>query len=221
MRKFSFTFPLVAALLVGQLYACTGGKTAGNNAASTNDSSTTETAAGRSAETEWEDVSEQEAIAFVEDFYSHATEDEGIYKWDEAVLQKYLSPAVLDTLHAQVGDASTETDGAEKYATWLLTGLDNSEQIIVRNEDEACLTEDGRLHKTFTLAYWADRMLTSYQELFYTVKKKGDRLFITQIDSLNESAANQVWDMLEDRESWRGADMEDEEMGGYENLSEE
>ena len=212
MRNFSFILPLSVMLLVSQLYACTGGKTAGDNAANTSDSTTTEAA----AETDWEDVSEKEAIAFVEEFYSHATEDEGIYNWDEAVLQKYLSPTVLNTLHALVGDASTESDSTEKYATWLLTGLDNSEQIIVRNQDEANIAEDGRLHKTFTLAYWADRGLISYQELFYTVKKKGERLFITQIDSLNENAANQVWNMLEDRDRLREADLEDEEIDNYE-----
>ena len=63
-------------------------------------------------------------------------------------------------------------------------------------------------------------MLDGVQELYYTVKSDGNRLFITRIDSLDESGAQQAWDMLEERNRWREVEMKAEEMGGIENLSE-
>ena len=63
-------------------------------------------------------------------------------------------------------------------------------------------------------------MLDGVQELYYTVKSDGNRLFITRIDSLDESGAQQAWDMLEERNRWREVEMKAEEMGGYDNLSE-
>ena len=45
-------------------------------------------------------------------------------------------------------------------------------------------------------------------------------LTITRIDSLDESGAQQAWDMLEERNRWREVEMKAEEMGGFENLSE-
>ena len=55
----------------------------------------------------------------------------------------------------------------------------------------------------------------------YTVKSNGEQLFITRIDSLDESGAQQVWDMLEERNRWREVEEKATEMGGYDNLSED
>ncbi len=139
-----------------------------------------------------------------------------------AILHKYLAPAVLDTLHARVATASTELDGTEKYATWLLTGMDNSQQIWVSKQNFAATAEeDGRYRKHFEVYYWADGMLDGVQELYYTVKSDGKQLFITKIDSLDESGAQQAWDMLEERNRWREVDRAADEVGGYENLTED
>ena len=152
-----------------------------------------------------------DAIAFIEDFYSHAPEEPGSYDWDEDILKKYLAPAVLDTLHAKVDVYSP--GGEAKYATWLLTGIDDSEQVYVSRENfETRRVEDGRYIKRFEVYYWADGMLDGVQELFYTVKSNGEQLFITQIDSLDESGAQQVWDMLEERNRWREMEDQVEEM---------
>ena len=64
-------------------------------------------------------------------------------------------------------------------------------------------------------------MLDGVQDLYYTVKSDGKQLFITKIDSLDESGAKQAWDMLEERNRWREVDRVADEMGGYDNLAEE
>ena len=64
-------------------------------------------------------------------------------------------------------------------------------------------------------------MLDGVQDLYYTVKSDGKQLFITKIDSLDESGAKQAWDMLEERNRWREVDRVADEMGGYDNLTEE
>ena len=195
MKRNFILITMGTALLMGSLFSCTGNKAQGN--ATSEDS--IQTATDSLAQENWQDVNEEDAIAFIEEFYSHAPKEEGSYDWDEAILHKYLAPAVLDTLHARVATASTELDGTEKYATWLLTGIDNSEQIWVSRQNfPATAEEDGRYRKHFEVYYWA-----------------------TKIDSLDESGAKQAWDMLEERNRWREVDRVADEMGGYDNLTEE
>lgn len=220
MNKMKHLQLWIWALLMGGILSCTGNKT--NGVASANDSITTDSLKTDSlADIHWQDVSEEEAIAFIEEFYSHAPKESNAWDWDEAILHKYLAPAVLDTLHALVATASTEGNENEKYATWLLTGIDNSEQICVSQKNITAIHEkDGRYRKHFEVYYWADGMLDGVQELYYTVKSDGNRLFITRIDSLDESGAQQAWDMLEERNRWREVEWKAEEMGGYDNLPE-
>ena len=218
MKRNFILITMGTALLMGSLFSCTGNKAQGN--ATSEDS--IQTATDSLAQENWQDVNEEDAIAFIEEFYSHAPKEEGSYDWDEAILHKYLAPAVLNTLHARVATASTELDGTEKYATWLLTGIDNSEQIRVSRQNfPATAEEDGRYRKHFEVYYWADGMLDGVQDLYYTVKSDGKQLFITKIDSLDESGAKQAWDMLEERNRWREVDRVADEMGGYDNLTEE
>lgn len=207
-------------LLTSSILSCTGNKN--NGVADNNDSIVTDSLKTDSlANIHWQDVSEEEAIAFIEEFYSHAPKESNAWDWDEAILRKYLAPAVLDTLHALVETSFTDADEGTKYATWLLTGIDNSEQICVSRKNITAIHEkDGRYRKHFEVYYWADGMLDGVQELYYTVKSDGNRLFITRIDSLDESGAQQAWDMLEERNRWREVEMKAEEMGGFENLSE-
>lgn len=210
MKRNFILITMGTALLMGSLFSCTGNKAQGN--ATSEDS--IQTATDSLAQENWQDVNEENAIAFIEEFYSHAPKEEGSYDWDEAILHKYLAPAVLDTLHARVATASTELDGTEKYATWLLTGIDNSEQIWVSRQNfPATAEEDGRYRKHFEVYYWADGMLDGVQDLYYTVKSDGKQLFITKIDSLDESGAKQAWDMLEERNRWREVDRVADEMG--------
>ena len=197
-------------LLTSSILSCTGNKN--NGVADNNDSIVTDSLKTDSiANIHWQDVSEEEAIAFIEEFYSHAPKESNAWDWDEAILRKYLAPAVLDTLHALVATSFTDADEGTKYATWLLTGIKNITAIHEK---------DGRYRKHFEVYYWADGMLDGVQELYYTVKSDGNRLFITRIDSLDESGAQQAWDMLEERNRWREVEMKAEEMGGFENLSE-
>lgn len=202
--------------LMSCLWSCTGKKSQGNGTPEgTDGDSLAMDVKGQEDEVVWQDVSDEEAIAFIEDFYSHAPEEPGSYDWDEDILKKYLAPAVLDTLHAKVDVYGS--DGEAKYATWLLTGIDDSEQVYVSRENfETRVWEDGRYMKRFEVYYWADGMLDGVQELFYTVKSNGTQLFITQIDGLDESGAEQVWDMLEERNRWREVESEAEEMEGDE-----
>lgn len=221
MKKNLLNFVTGAILLAGFL-ACTGkGNISGNTGAEDSIPSDSIRDDGLTL-TNWQDVSEEEAIAFIEEFYTHAPKEQGSYAWDEAILRKYLAPAVLDTLQALVATASTELEGSEKYATWLLTGMDNSGQICVSRQNHPARAEgDGRYRKHFEVYYWADGMLDGVQELYYTVKSNGEQLFITRIDSLDESGAQQVWDMLEERNRWREVEEKATEMGGYDNLSED
>lgn len=215
MKRFYF-FVMMGMALMSCLWSCTGKKSQGNGTPEgTDGDSLAMDVKGQEDEVVWQDVSDEEAIAFIEDFYSHAPEEPGSYDWDEDILKKYLAPAVLDTLHAKVDVYGS--DGEAKYATWLLTGIDDSEQVYVSRENfETRVWEDGRYMKRFEVYYWADGMLDGVQELFYTVKSNGTQLFITQIDGLDESGAEQVWDMLEERNRWREMESEAEEMEGDE-----
>lgn len=215
MKRFYF-FVVMGMALMSCLWSCTGKKSQGNGTPEgTDGDSLAMDVKGQEDEVVWQDVSDEEAIAFIEDFYSHAPEEPGSYDWDEDILKKYLAPAVLDTLHAKVDVYGS--DGEAKYATWLLTGIDDSEQVYVSRENfETRVWEDGRYMKRFEVYYWADGMLDGVQELFYTVKSNGTQLFITQIDGLDESGAEQVWDMLEERNRWREVESEAEEMEGDE-----
>lgn len=215
MKRFYY-FVVMGMALMSCLWSCTGKKSQGNGTPEgTDGDSLAMDVKGQEDEVVWQDVSDEEAIAFIEDFYSHAPEEPGSYDWDEDILKKYLAPAVLDTLHAKVDVYGS--DGEAKYATWLLTGIDDSEQVYVSCENfETRVWEDGRYMKRFEVYYWADGMLDGVQELFYTVKSNGTQLFITQIDGLDESGAEQVWDMLEERNRWREVESEAEEMDGDE-----
>ena len=212
MKRFYF-FVVMGMALMSCLWSCTGKKSQGNG--TSDGDSLAMDVKGQDDGVVWQDVSDEDAIAFIEDFYSHAPEEPGSYDWDEDILKKYLAPAVLDTLHAKVDVYSP--GGEAKYATWLLTGIDDSEQVYVSRENfETRVGGDGRYIKRFEVYYWADGMLDGVQELFYTVKSNGEQLFITQIDSLDESGAEQVWDMLEERNRWREVESEAEEMEGDE-----
>ena len=168
----------------------------------------------------WKDVSSEKAIAFIDEFYSNAPLGES-YEWDENVLKRYLAPEVLQTLRDSVR-SSYNKDSQAKYATWLLTCIDNSEMICLSKMNFPVEpVEDGRYAKTFKVYYWADPMLAITQTLFFTVKSKKGKLYITKIDNLDGGAADNVWNMLEERNRWREVERKAQQFGGMENLTEE
>jgi hypothetical protein len=164
-------------------------------------------------------VSSEEALAFIEEFYTHAPE-QGSSEWDEQVLKRYLAPNVLQTLRDSVKNAY-DKDTSAKYATWLLTCIDNSEMIYLSKDNQPAYQDDnGRYVKDFKIFYWADPVLSYVQELYFTVKKKGGKLFITQIDGLGNEGADAVWNMQAERSRWQQVEIKAQEFGGIENLTE-
>ena len=145
---------------------------------------------------EWLPVSDEQAVSFVEEFYTHMSLENGT--WDDDVLEQNLAPLVLKSL------ADAVSDGDTKYASWLLSGTDESEMIkpSVRSHD-AVATGDGRVQKELEVFYWADTWLRSVQTLYFTVKSKNGHLYITQIDGMDGSAAASVWEQLEARDEAR------------------
>ena len=154
---------------------------------------------------DWQPVSNEQAVAFVEKFYARMSMENG--RWDDAVLEQFLAPAVLKTL-ADSAAASVE----QKYASWLLSATDDSEMIkpSVRSKDPV-MTADGRVAKEQSVFYWGDTWLRATQTLYFTVKSKGGRLFITRVDGMGGEAAASVWQQLESRNE--GREMQDEMPG--------
>ena len=156
---------------------------------------------------DWQPVSSDEAVAFVARFYTHMAFQNGT--WEDAVLEEYMTPEMLKLL----ADAASDTD--KKYASWLLSGTDDSEMILpsVRTHD-AEATDDGRVAKEVEVFYWADTGLRASQTLYFTVMSRAGRLFITQVDNMNGDAAAAVWLQLETRNEAREMEAEDTEVEG-------
>ena len=158
---------------------------------------------------DWQSVSGAKAVAFVEKFYSCMSMETG--RWDDAVLEQYLAPAVLKCL------ADSASSSEQKYASWLLSATDDSDMIKPSAQQKAPeVADDGRIAKEQTVFYWADTWLRDSQTLYFTVKIKGGRMYITQIDSLGGEAAASVWLQLEQRNI--GREMAEEEAGEEKSL---
>ena len=145
---------------------------------------------------DWQPVTASKAIAFVEEFYTHRSMKTGT--WEDGVLEQHLAPQVLK----QLADAAADAEA--KYASWLLSGLDDSKMLLpsIRTH-EPTATADGRVAIELEIFYWADTGLRSTQTLYFTVKSKGGRTMITQVDGLNGDAAAEVWAQLEARNEAR------------------
>ena len=213
MKKTNYAIAFIVMLMTVALYsfASTNASQTKSNAASTTKTSITDDG--------WQEVSSEEALAFIEEFYSHAPK-QGSSEWDEQVLKRYLAPAVLQTLRDSVKNAYNEDTDA-KYATWLLTCIDNSEMIYLSSDNQPAYQDDnGRYVKNFKIFYWADPMLSYVQGLYFTVKKKGGKLYITQIDGLGNEGADAVWNMQAERSRWQQVEIKAQKLGGMENLTE-
>ncbi len=150
---------------------------------------------------DWKPVTGSKAVAFVEEFYTHRSMKNGT--WEDAVLEQHLAPQVLK----QLADAAANAEA--KYASWLLSALDDSEMLLpsIRTH-EPTATADGRVAVDLEIFYWADTGLRSTQTLYFTVKSKGGRMMITQVDGLNGDAAEEVWAQLEARNEAREMESE-------------
>lgn len=211
MKKTNYAITFIVMLMTVALYSFASASHAKSNAASTTKTSITDNG--------WQEVSSEEALAFIEEFYTHAPK-QGSSEWDEQVLKRYLAPNVLQTLRDSVKNAYDKDTNA-KYATWLLTCIDNSEMIYLSKDNQPAYQDDnGRYVKDFKIFYWADPMLSYVQELYFTVKKKGGKLFITQIDGLGNEGADAVWNMQAERSRWQQVEIKAQEFGGIENLTE-
>lgn len=211
MKKTNYAITFIVMLMTVALYSFASASHAKSNAASTTKTSITDDG--------WQEVSSEEALAFIEEFYSHAPK-QGSSEWDEQVLKRYLAPNVLQTLRDSVKNAYDKDTNA-KYATWLLTCIDNSEMIYLSKDNQPAYQDDnGRYVKDFKIFYWADPVLSYVQELYFTVKKKGGKLFITQIDGLGNEGADAVWNMQAERSRWQQVEIKAQEFGGIENLTE-
>lgn len=213
MKKTNYAITFIVMLMTVALYsfASANASHAKSNAASTTKTSITDDG--------WQDVSSEEALAFIEEFYTH-TPEQGSSEWDEQVLKRYLAPNVLQTLRDSVKNAY-DKDTSAKYATWLLTCIDNSEMIYLSKDNQPAYKDDnGRYVKDFKIFYWADPVLSYVQELYFTVKKKGGKLFITQIDGLGNEGADAVWNMQAERSRWQQVEIKAQKLGGIENLTE-
>ena len=213
MKKTNYAITFIVMLMTVALYsfASANASHAKSNAASTTKTSITDNG--------WQEVSSEEALAFIEEFYTHAPK-QGSSEWDEQVLKRYLAPNVLQTLRDSVKNAY-DKDTSAKYATWLLTCIDNSEMIYLSKDNQPAYQDDnGRYVKDFKIFYWADPVLSYVQELYFTVKKKGGKLFITQIDGLGNEGVDAVWNMQAERSRWQQVEIKAQEFGGIENLTE-
>ena len=158
---------------------------------------------------DWQPVSGAKAVAFVEKFYSFMSMETG--RWDDAVLEQYLAPTVLKCL------ADSASSSEQKYASWLLSATDDSDMIKPSVRSKAPeVADDGRIAKEQTVFYWADTWLRDSQTLYFTVKSKGGRMYITQVDGLGGEAATSVWLQLEQRNI--GREMAEEEAGEEKSL---
>ena len=145
---------------------------------------------------DWQPVSDEQAVAFVENFYSCMSMDNG--RWDDAVLEQYLAPSVLKMLQ------EAAADNESKYASWLLSATDDMEMIKPSIHSESpVMTADGRVAKVQSVFYWGDTWLRDTQTIYFTVKSKGGRLMITQVDGADGTAAASVWQQLELRNEGR------------------
>ena len=191
MKQFFLTLSVLLLLT-----ACGGKKTQDHDP----DADSTEAVADEAAvdaqdddELPWEDVGKQEACRFVEEFYAKCPE-EGY--WSDEVLEQYLGGDLLKRLHKEAVSKGDGSDGEQqKYAKWWLVGTDETDMIVWSRSrtTKAQPDEEGKPFKYFLVFYYGDPGMQGGQTLTYTVRRQGDRLFITDIEGMDYSAAESAW----------------------------
>jgi hypothetical protein len=126
-------------------------------------------------------VSDEEAIAFIEEFY--VKDKDNSCDFSEKRLKQYLSPELVQRLRDDFcfGDDDAWAED-EKYATWELLYTDPVGDIDLYDISKAQPTGDGRYEKRFTTAYWGTPKNKEVSSLYYTVERIDGVLKITKVE---------------------------------------
>lgn len=123
-----------------------------------------------------EAVSDDEAIAFIEEFYA-------MDGWDVSDLQKYLSTEALKAIELDPDDENfRDVAIGDKYMGWELVCGDPVGDTDLLNVTKAKAVGNNQYEKVFTTAHWADhshKQTTTYR---YTVGRRDGQLKITKVE---------------------------------------
>ena len=122
-----------------------------------------------------EEVSDEEAIAFIDEFY----DKDG---WTGDDLHTYLGEAVLKQLEEGVPEGFEDVAIDEKYAGWDLLCSDPVGETDLHEISPAEATGDGRYVKHFTTSYWGTPENKDISSIFYTVERVNGELKITKLE---------------------------------------
>lgn len=123
-----------------------------------------------------ETVSDEEAIAFIEEFYT-------MDGWDVSDLKKYLSPEALKAIELDPDD-ETFRDVAigDKYMGWELVCGDPVGDLDLLNTTKAKAIGNNQYEKVFTVAHWMDHSHKQNVTYRYTVGRRDGQLKITKVE---------------------------------------
>ncbi len=122
-----------------------------------------------------EKVTDEEAIAFIDEFYA-------MDGWDGDDFRKYLGDEVLKQLEEGVYEGFEDVAIDEKYAGWDLLCSDPVGETDLYDISPATATGDGRYEKKFTTAYWGTPEKKSVNSIYYTVERVNGELKITKVE---------------------------------------
>ena len=122
-----------------------------------------------------EKVTDEEAIAFIDEFYA-------IDGWDGEDVRKYFSEDVLKQLEEAVYEGFEDVAIDEKYAGWDLLCTDPVGETDVYDISPATATKDGRYEKKFNTAYWGTPNDKNVNSIYYTVERVNGELKITKVE---------------------------------------
>ena len=113
----------------------------------------------------------EEAIAFIEKFYSYVLGPNAT-GWSDEILKRYLDPAVLEFLSETFGEIDTSP----------LLFCDPAGDLYLVDHTKAVATQDGRYRKDFTTEYWGDSSIKINGSIYYTVNTTQGNMRITKIE---------------------------------------
>lgn len=123
-----------------------------------------------------EAVSDEEAIAFIEEFYA-------MDGWDVSDLQKYLSTEALKSIEMDPDDENfRDVAIGEKYRGWELVCGDPVGDLDLLNTTKAKAIGNNQYEKVFTIAHWADHSHKQNTTYRYTVGRIDGELKITKVE---------------------------------------
>lgn len=121
-------------------------------------------------------VSDEEAIAFIEEFYA-------MDGWDVSDLQKYLSTEALKSIEMDPDDENfRDVAIGEKYRGWELVCGDPVGDLDLLNTTKAKAIGKNQYEKVFTVAHWMDHSNKQNVTYRYTVGRIDGELKITKVE---------------------------------------